>query len=276
VQVYRTHEPVSKLPEYLELNRAFVRSVLRHAGEPRVVLDVACGIGTLACLLISEIGSARPLKLVEVDDSVDSLRLAREELAAAWPGEPLVVGASGDRLPLPDGVADLILVGNAIHLFADKRRMLLELRRVLRPGGVLAFNTAFYEESRPGESGRFYDTWAKRAFAEVRRATGGERPARTPRATAAPPNPMLSLSEYRTAVEASRYRIVAFGERTLEMGREYLEAIASYSEFAAMQLRGYPVPLACQAFVSTVVPTLAESGIETVPRRWLEVTAVAD
>lgn len=45
--------------------------------------------------------------------------------------------APAERCPLPDGSADLVTVAQAIHWF-DFDRFYAEVRRVLRPGGVIA------------------------------------------------------------------------------------------------------------------------------------------
>src|SRR5206468_11347594 len=125
--------------EYLDLNRRFIWGVLLHVGEVDCILDVACGTGTLTDLLLAELrrdrsGSRRAnllskdrqraLRIIGVDKSRESLRLAREhflklrgglaEAAASQSEQPydgvlmLFVEASGDNLPLPDTVADLV------------------------------------------------------------------------------------------------------------------------------------------------------------------------
>ena len=49
----------------------------------------------------------------------------------------MVVGGAAEAIPLADGIADAVVVGNAFHHF-DEGRAFDQIRRVLRPGGVLA------------------------------------------------------------------------------------------------------------------------------------------
>lgn len=49
----------------------------------------------------------------------------------------LFVAAAGERVPLPAGSADLVICENTLDHVSDPRAVLLEVRRVLRPGGLL-------------------------------------------------------------------------------------------------------------------------------------------
>ena len=58
------------------------------------------------------------------------------KLRREMPSVPSVPG-SAEEIPLPDGSADAVLVGQAMHWF-DMDRAMPEIARVLAPGGVLA------------------------------------------------------------------------------------------------------------------------------------------
>jgi len=80
------------------------------------------------------VGTARfagPLGVaVGVDPASDMCRRARECGVAA-------VRAVGERLPFDDGVFDSALMVNVLFLLDDRRAVLEELRRVLRPAAIL-------------------------------------------------------------------------------------------------------------------------------------------
>jgi SAM-dependent methyltransferase len=59
------------------------------------------------------------------------------------------VGGSAEAIPLDDGQADAVVVGNAFHHF-DAEAAFAEIRRVLRPGGVLALVWARTDEHADG------------------------------------------------------------------------------------------------------------------------------
>jgi len=73
-----------------------------------------------------------------VEPSELSVRLAKERIdAAGFPVE--VVGLDGERLPLPDDSADAVLCTWSLCTIPDAHAALLEMRRVLKPGGELHF-----------------------------------------------------------------------------------------------------------------------------------------
>ncbi len=93
---------------------------------PRV-LDLAAGTGKLTRSLV-----AAGLDVVAVEPDPGMLAQLRR-------GLPDVEAHAGraERIPLPDGSVDAVLVGQAMHWFDDEHAY-PEIARVLRPGGVLA------------------------------------------------------------------------------------------------------------------------------------------
>src|ERR1700730_8673353 len=63
---------------------------------------------------------------------------------------------------------DAAVMGNAIHIFDNKEELLNEVRRVLRPAGVFAFNSSFYAGTFAPGTEQFYLEWMKQAVTYVR------------------------------------------------------------------------------------------------------------
>ncbi|HEX4787178.1 MAG TPA: class I SAM-dependent methyltransferase [Actinospica sp.] len=101
--------------------------LLAHRLSAADVVDVAAGTGISSRQL-----AERGAHVVAVELSTAMLA----QLAASSPGVRAVQG-SGHALPLADSSADLITYAQAWH-WMDPARALPEIRRVLRPGGVLA------------------------------------------------------------------------------------------------------------------------------------------
>ena len=95
-------------------------------GEARSVVDLAAGTGKLTRQLV-----ARGLDVTAVEPSAEMLALLRRRVPAATSIE-----GSAEEIPLPESVADAVLVAQAFHWF-DRPAALREIARVLRPGGVL-------------------------------------------------------------------------------------------------------------------------------------------
>ena len=98
--------------------------LLDGADDP--VVDLGAGTGKLTAALVD-----RGREVVAVDPSPEMLRVLRERL----PDVPAHEG-TGERLPLPDASAGVVLVAQAWH-WMDPERAIPEVARVLRPGGRL-------------------------------------------------------------------------------------------------------------------------------------------
>jgi SAM-dependent methyltransferase len=97
------------------------------AGVAGPVLEVGVGTGRVAVPL-----AAAGLPMVGVDLAPAMLARLR-----AKDGTLPVVCGDAMRLPVRDGAVGAAVVAHVLHLVADWRAALAELRRVLRPGGVL-------------------------------------------------------------------------------------------------------------------------------------------
>ena len=108
-----------------------VRDILQRP-DARVI-DLACGTGDLLVALERDAGRA----LVGSDFCHPMLEGARSKLARLGLRSSLVE-ADALALPLPDASVDLITIAFGFRNLANYRAGLVEMRRVLRPGGALA------------------------------------------------------------------------------------------------------------------------------------------
>jgi SAM-dependent methyltransferase len=268
-----SYEPFSLEPEYIEVNRRLVARLPWSDGAH--VLDVACGAGAMTRL-------ARE----QADVTVTAIDLARGSLdvaVATRSGGPRTryVEASAEHLPVGDRVADVVLMGNAIHIFPDKAAVLHEFQRVLKPGGSLACNSSFFAGTFVSGTERFYTEWMKHALGHVaavdrNRRKAGLGPVRRARGgrTAAFSNAWLSAEEYRRLLEAHGFQVVRSDLDEVTMTRRSFESVASYEGLATVLLDGYPVDVACEALVAGVRPALESVQRTEIPRRWLSMVAV--
>ncbi len=100
------------------------RSVARNA---KVVLDLACGTGGLSRRL-----QADDRTVVGMDSSMSNLHHAEETGDGPW-----VVG-NVDHVPFADNSFDAVVTSLGLGVTANRGRLLSEVTRVLRPGGVFA------------------------------------------------------------------------------------------------------------------------------------------
>lgn len=106
--------------------RFLVSRLPRDGGR---VLDVATGTGLVAAELL-----ARGFDVTGVDQSVDMLASARERFGPRIE----LVEASAEALPFTSESFDHLTVTYLLRYVADPAATLVELARVVRPGGVVA------------------------------------------------------------------------------------------------------------------------------------------
>ncbi len=101
-----------------------------------VVLDLGAGAG--ADVLISARRVAPGGRAIGLDMTDEMLTLARANAAEAGVENVEFLHGYLEDVPLPDASVDVVISNCVINLAADKRRVLAEAARVLRPGGRFA------------------------------------------------------------------------------------------------------------------------------------------
>ncbi|MFB3737438.1 MAG: class I SAM-dependent methyltransferase [Candidatus Velamenicoccus archaeovorus] len=100
------------------------------------VLEFGCGGGQWSICL-----TRRGARVVGLDLSIRQLGHARELMTRARAPFP-VVNADGERTPFADESFDIVVCDHGAMTFGDPYRTVPEAARVLRPGGLFAFNIA--------------------------------------------------------------------------------------------------------------------------------------
>ncbi len=123
----------------IDARLAYLRRAWGDHREPPLqradVLDIGCGGGLFAEALAGVAGQVTGL-----DPSRGSIEAARRHAAARGLELRYVVGA-GERLPFDDGAFDLVCCCDVLEHVDDVDAVLAESARVLRPGGVLLYDT---------------------------------------------------------------------------------------------------------------------------------------
>ena len=104
-----------------------------HEGEH--VLDIGCGAGVdtiLAGMMVGPYGSA-----VGVDIVPEMIARAEANIKMTGIDNVSFQITAGENLPFPDEIYDVAISNGVINLIPDKRGILTEIKRVLKPGGRL-------------------------------------------------------------------------------------------------------------------------------------------
>ena len=139
-----------------------------HPGQR--LLDVGCGPGTITLDLAARVA---PGHVLGIDASADVIRQAEATRAEA--GVANVEFATGDvyHLGQDDGTYDVAHAHQVLQHLADPVAGLKEMRRVLRPGGILAVRDADYGAFVWGPPDARLDRW-RELYHQVTARNGAE------------------------------------------------------------------------------------------------------
>ena len=121
------------------------------------VLDLGSGGGIDVILSARRVGPTG--KAYGLDMTDEMLALARQNQAKAGATNVEFLKGEIESIPLPDRAVDVIISNCVINLSADKRRVLQEAFRVLRPGGRFAVSDVVCRGEIPSEVRRNMELW---------------------------------------------------------------------------------------------------------------------
>jgi len=101
------------------------------------VLDAGCGYGRNLVYLLRT--GCEVFAIDQDEEAVEHVSRLSASLQTGLPAENFQVG-SIERMPFPEGIADVVLCNSVLHFARDEshfRAMLKELWRVLKPGGMI-------------------------------------------------------------------------------------------------------------------------------------------
>src|SRR5437867_6297368 len=121
------------------------------------ILDLGSGGGIDVLLSARRVGPTG--KAYGLDMTDEMLALARENQRKAGVANVEFLKGDIERIPLPDASVDVIISNCVINLAADKRQVLAEAFRVLKPGGRFAVSDVVCRGEIPAEVRRSMELW---------------------------------------------------------------------------------------------------------------------
>lgn len=130
---------------------------LRRLDEGSKVVDIGSGAGFDTFVAAGQVGErGRVIGVDMTAEMLDKSRTTATQLALS--NVEFREGLAED-LPVETGWADTVISNGVINLCADKKAAFTEIRRVLRPGGVLQFADIANGRPVPVEAMRQIDLW---------------------------------------------------------------------------------------------------------------------
>lgn len=134
------------------------------------VLDVGCGPGYAVQHVGERLVTGR---VVGLDASHAMVKLAtRRNRRLIARGRAEIVEATANRVPYPPAHFDRILATHAVYFWSDLGAVARELRRVLKPGGVLVLAVGDPERMRPAFPASVYSLRSPDEIGRVLSAAG--------------------------------------------------------------------------------------------------------
>ena len=256
-------------PFYTDLNSHLVEQARIQPGQ--VVVDLACGTGAVSQLILEKLRGARESLLIATDASAAALRQAKQELDNAR--STVIQFVQGNAEQLSETVqqnVDTVFLCNAIHLVPNKCQLLEEVKRILLPGGIFAFNSAFFRGTNPAETELFYRRWIMRAQRILRH----QYQLAPERAAKVEARKHLSEEDYVVLLRNHGFTIRESSIQKAQMPLEAWLDICSFKDFISGIMPGVPLFQASSALKQAVDQVFSELKLQTVCRNWLEIIAI--
>jgi SAM-dependent methyltransferase len=130
--------PLNVQEQFGQIDIYVFDQILRgNIGPGMRVLDAGCGYGRNLIHLLRE--GCEIFALDASHEAVEHVRSLSASLETGLPAENFQVGLI-ERIPFPDSFADVVICNSVLHFARDEdhfQKMLAEMWRVLRPGGML-------------------------------------------------------------------------------------------------------------------------------------------
>ncbi len=126
-----------------------------HEGD--IVLDLGSGGGIDVLLSAKRVGPSG--KAYGLDMTDEMLALARKNQRKAGVENVEFLKGDIEAIPLPDASVDVIISNCVVNLAADKRRVITEAFRVLKPGGRFAVSDVVIRGEVPAEVRSSMELW---------------------------------------------------------------------------------------------------------------------
>lgn len=266
-------EPFAQHEFYRETNTDLVESALGFLErlDPNVqrrIVDLGCGTGAITRLVLAKVQDlGLRAQILGIDPSPLALDKARQSVTNAM---VRFLSGSAENVSHLVSSADALFFCNAIHLVENKHAVFKEIGKALNPGGVVAFNTTFFDGAYLPITEKANRLWVVRAVQKMRREYPNVQIVKDAKTTAMR---WLSPEQYEELLGENGFKVTHLECRQVEMTQASLEDISDYSLFIEGVLPGVPLDVGAEVLKHGIREAVKELKLSTVPRYWLQVVA---
>ncbi len=265
-------EAFAKQQEYIKVNENLVRMLTLLLPDQFTHVDVATGTGMVPKLLTAEAKrTGKKGIIIGVDPNTTSLEIARKTTKPSEDVSVEFIEGLGQNLKsllqgkIPEGGVDGASILDAIHEIPneeDKKQVLSSMAAILKPGGVLAVNSAFTTygmEPSPMGWGR----WKSKAFKNLGKGQNKNINAIK----------LHAPDEYRQMLTEAGLTVIHEEKKVVNLSHEALVAISHYPEFINGVFRDMIDQDKFSLKEKRDALVKALDGIDSLPRGWYEIIA---
>lgn len=129
--------------------------LLPYLKNTDLLLDVGSGAGTITCDLATKVKKVTALELN--DEGMENTR----KTAKARHVDLEYVVCNANKMPFPDNTFDVVHVHQVLQHVPDPKSVLQEIKRVLKPGGIVGVTESIAQAFTWFPESRMLDTWMK-------------------------------------------------------------------------------------------------------------------
>lgn len=196
-------------------------------------------------------------------------------------GNVLFIEGSADELCLELESVHSVVMGNAIHLIFNLDKLLQSVHRMLRSGGLFAFNSVLFVGTYVEGTELVYTEWLKVALAvlhhknqELKRSGKPSIPRERGKSGRAFDKNWITPEQWGDKLRQNGFELVQTYKRPVKITQRGLFPVRAYSGLAELLMSGYPVETASECLQEGAVRAFKNLGIVEILRYWLEVTAI--
>jgi SAM-dependent methyltransferase len=127
-----------------------------HPGE--VVVDVGCGAGLDTLIAAQQVGPDGQVIAIDMTAEMRAKTVAGARALSLT--NVKVYEGYAESLPVPDGIADVVISNGVINLCPDKPAVFREIFRVLRPGGRIQIGDILVHTEVPQSAKDDIELWS--------------------------------------------------------------------------------------------------------------------
>lgn len=122
-----------------------------------IVADLGCGAGLDTLIAAQQVGAQG--RIIGIDFSEDMVALAERNAATVDANNIEIIQSPVESVPLPDNSLDAAITNGIFNLSPEKKRVIDEIMRLLRPGATLTAAEIVLTEEIPASDRSTLDDW---------------------------------------------------------------------------------------------------------------------